>query len=85
MIKKVLAAIAAVAAFAAMFFRGQSIKHEAEAKRQSGRADSAEESAGLHRRVNKNVADVEQKNREEQVDAKSKFNAGDRDHLDNSW
>lgn len=85
MIKKILAAIAGLATVVALFFRGQSARHKAEADRQKERADSAEASVNLRQRIDDNVAEVKNKHREEQVDEKNSFDAGDRNQLDNNW
>lgn len=84
MLNKILSAIAVLASFAALFFRSQSIKHQAKTQQQSARADAAQSESSTHMRIDHAVQSVKQKQKQEQLDAQQSMADGRRDHLDNT-
>ena len=73
-----------IAAFFALFFRSQSVKYKAAEKSQAQRADSAEEMNALNQRISNNTQKLEARHRQEQMDEKTRFDAGDRNQFDNN-
>ena len=84
LINKILAGLLFVATIFGLLQRNRADRNEAEAKHQRNRANSAESESATHQRVNDAREAVQQKHREEQVDAKKRMDDGRRDHLDNN-
>jgi len=83
-LSKLLAAFAFLATIFGLFQRNRADRNEAKAKHQSQRADAAESEADTHNRVNDARETIQQKHREEQVDAQQRMEDDRRDHLDNN-
>lgn len=85
MLNRILAILAAIAGALAVFFGLRSKQHIAEAKAAEQRADAAEASADIHRKVDNAREAVQQRHREEQQRIEQGIESGARDHLDNTW
>jgi predicted ATPase with chaperone activity len=85
MLSRALAILAAIGGALAVFFRLRSKQHQSDAAAATQRADTAEASADIHRRVNEARAEVQRQHRQEQQAIGQEVDAGKRDHLDNQW
>jgi len=84
MLNKILAALAFVATLFGLYQRNRADRSDAEAQRQSGRADAAQAESDTLTRVNGARTSVQKKHQQEKRDAQERIDAGDRSHLDNS-
>ncbi|MDY6979202.1 MAG: hypothetical protein SV201_04935 [Pseudomonadota bacterium] len=69
----------------ATFFRQSSKRHQAEAARHKERADQQSAVNETRNRIDNNLTELEQKQREQQEDEEERLAAGRRDHFDNNW
>lgn len=85
MLTRALAILAAIGGALAVFFGLRSKQLQAEAKAAEQRAETAEASADIHRRVDDARGSIQQQHRQEQQAIENSLKDGEHDHLDNRW
>ena len=80
---KLLGALAAIAAFVALLFRGNAYK--AKARQQESRAESAEAVVDIRNQIDEASRELAKKHKQENKDADAAHDNDRRDHLNNKW
>ncbi|PCI07598.1 MAG: hypothetical protein COB77_04285 [Gammaproteobacteria bacterium] len=84
LLTKILGALALLAGLFGLYQKRRAESANAEARRQTGRANSAQAHSDTHQRVNKARDSIQQKQKQEQTDAQERLDDGHRDHFDNN-
>lgn len=85
MLRKFLAILAAIGGALAWLFSAKARRYQAEAKEQRQRAEQAEASAELHRRLDQDRAELAERHREETQNEKAALQEGRRDVHAGEW
>jgi len=82
-VNKLLGLLALIASGLALFFRGNAHKAKSEATKQ--RLDLSNAVVDAHHRIDQSRKEIKQKHRQERKDEDIGLDAGNRDHLNDTW
>lgn len=83
MLNKVLGFLTAIGTFAALLYRGNA--HKANAEQQEQRAEAAESGVEIRNQIDDASRELAKKHKQENRDAEAAHDDDRRDHLNNKW